>query len=120
MKRTYYGATAQAQKVINQLLSLPATGREQDWEVEFADPLRILEMLDISRMRALDLEERCALFVLILASVDELERGPSGDHLVRQIREILQEDEGVLEAMRFYWIQQMQRTDGMVGAILKS
>lgn len=45
MAREFYGATVEAQRAINKLLALPASGREQDWEVELADPHRVEEML---------------------------------------------------------------------------
>ena len=52
------------------LLALPATGQEQDWEVELADENRIGEFLMAYEGLFLSPDDKLALMALILASVD--------------------------------------------------
>lgn len=64
---------------LNRELSLPATGDEQDWDIELADPARIGEFLTFYRRADLTSDDRVALMCLMLASVDrylETESGP--------------------------------------------
>jgi len=52
------------------LLALPATGLEQDWEVELADENRVGEFLMAYEELGLSPDDKFALMALILASVD--------------------------------------------------
>lgn len=112
MPREFYGATVESQRVINELLALPASGREQDWEVELADPRRIQEMLAIASDGTLDLDERCALALLIIASIDEAADAGEVNHRdVELANLILKQDDEVRDAMKFFWIDQSRASD---------
>lgn len=56
---------------INELLSLPANGQEQDWEIELSDPERVVEFAALLTDRQLNLEQRSALALLALCSYEE-------------------------------------------------
>lgn len=112
MAREFYGATVEAQRAINKLLALPASGREQDWEVELADPRRIGEMLAIASDGGLNLDERRALALLTIASIDEAANAGEVDYQdVERANSILKQDDEVREAMTFYWIDQNRASD---------
>lgn len=112
MAREFYGATVEAQRAINKLLALPASGREQDWEVELADPHRIEEMLAVAADSDLNLDERCALALLTIASIDEAaEGGGVNPQDLERAQSILKQDDEVREAMIFYWIDQNRASD---------
>lgn len=101
----FYGATAEAIGAVNSRLGIQATGREQDWEVEFADPPRIAEMLDLAEQGMLDLEARSALWLLILASFDVIfENGGANSELVARAGLLISRDPDVLFRMRFHWL----------------
>jgi hypothetical protein len=55
---------------LESLLALPASGHEQDWEVELADPSRVGEFLEVYETAPLTADDKVALMALILASVD--------------------------------------------------
>ncbi|WP_018431374.1 hypothetical protein [Hoeflea sp. 108] len=112
MTREFYGATIQAQRAINGLLNLPASGREQDWEIELADPDRVEEMLEAAVDSNLDYDERCALALLTIASIEELfELGEVSPAIVEQARSTIRQYHDVHEAMVFYWIEQRQASN---------
>lgn len=106
MKISFYGATAAAEQEANRLLGLDASGAEQDWEFEFADPAKIDSILKLLETGGIDQSVRSALCLLLLASIDEAldGEGVSGD---RQARVLLRmsDDPVVLEQMKFYWIE---------------
>lgn len=60
-----------AVEFLNTALLLPATGQEQDWEVELADKTRIAEFLDFHEGNDLSEPCRTALMALILSSFEE-------------------------------------------------
>ena len=112
MTREFYGATVEAQRSINKLLSLPASGREQDWEFELADPNRLGEILMAASANELSFEEKCALSLLIVASIEEAsELEPIHQVMNEQAKGILRQDADVLDAMKFYWIEQGRATN---------
>jgi hypothetical protein len=112
MTREFYGATADAQRSINDLLLLPATGKEQDWEFELAKPNRIAEMMQVATAHALNFEERCALFLLLIASMEQMsETGNLENHLILKAHLLLGDNPDVREAMIFYWIEQNRSSD---------
>jgi hypothetical protein len=65
----YLWPSREAVLQLNRLLDLPATGQEQDWEVELADTRRVDEWLELLRQGALSLDARSALALLILHSL---------------------------------------------------
>jgi len=107
MVPSFYGATVDAQRTINKLLLLPASGREQDWEIELADPERIGDMLELAERSDLSYDERCALALLTIASIEELmeeKEVPPG--IIAKAKEAISRCSRVREAMIFYWIEQ--------------
>jgi len=58
---------------VNELFSLPAPGKEQDWEIEMADASRRSEFFDVLRSNALtdDPDVHAAVAALFIASADE-------------------------------------------------
>jgi hypothetical protein len=111
MAHEFYGATIEAQQSINRLLSLPATGREQDWELELADPSRIEAMLDAITTKLSD-NEKCALALITIASIEEAVAADQFDAgIIERARMALRKDKDVHEAMKFYWIKQGRATD---------
>jgi hypothetical protein len=104
MSEEYYGPTPAARERLEQLLGLRATGREQDWEIEFADPARIRDMLRILDDTDLDNDERSALSALTLHSLEEAaEAGIKVNLAALELRNILSRTPTVRERMRFYW-----------------
>lgn len=57
---------------LNKLLNLPASGDEQDWDIELADPARLSEFLATFRAYDLTLSVKKAFLALIIASYDQL------------------------------------------------
>ncbi len=106
LKAAFYKATVEAQNHINQLLRLPATGSEQEWEIELADPLRVEEMIDtLARSVHLSLDCQCALALLIISSMevaDELDQlKPS---CVAKMARMLPTQPIIASRMYFYWV----------------
>jgi hypothetical protein len=62
---------------LNKALNLPATGREQDWDIELADANRVNEFVDYFENHALDKEYKLALMALIMGSLEEASCGKS-------------------------------------------
>jgi len=100
----FYGATTAAQRSINALLDLPASGREQDWEFELADPRRVDAMVAAAAETDLSRDERRALFLLLIASIEEGGRGLVSADALSRTRELLSQDTDVRRAMHFYWL----------------
>lgn len=104
MTKEFYGATVEAQHTVNKLLALPASGREQDWEFELADPNRIEDMLRVLSGE-LSYDERCALALLTIASIEEaVEAEIIDSNVVERAKVMLKSDRDVFSSMRFYWI----------------
>ena len=61
----------QSKNYLNSALDLPATGHEQDWEIELADVDRIEGFIDFYEQSDLNPNEKKALVALILASFEE-------------------------------------------------
>ena len=106
MTRPFHSAPAAAEHAIGRLLSLPATGREQDWEIELADPSRIGDMLALD-WTVLTFDERCALASLLIGSFEEASlAGKADPHLLAHGRTRIADDPRVHDAMRSFWIDQ--------------
>lgn len=56
---------------LNSALNLPASGNEQDWEIEMSNPDRISEFLDFYEEHELSQDCQKALMALILASFED-------------------------------------------------
>ncbi|WP_159396849.1 hypothetical protein [Sorangium cellulosum] len=87
------------------LLALPATGQEQDWELELANENRIGEFLMAYEGLALSPDDKFALMALILASadryVDATARIPGG---WKKIADILIDERGLHQETISYWM----------------
>lgn len=64
--------TREAIATLNRVLHLPATGREQDWNIELADPDRASEFAAYLENGELNDEEKLALMALILGALEDL------------------------------------------------
>jgi hypothetical protein len=100
----FFGATAEAQAKASQLLGLASTGREQDWEIEFASPHRVVQILAIyGRAQPLDL--RCALALLLVASTEQAHEAgslPEADRAA--VRAVITRDPEILARMTYYFV----------------
>ena len=61
--------------VINEKLSLNATGEEQDWEIQLADGDRLEEFIDYARNNKVNDDEDYVVMALVAASFDDLISG---------------------------------------------
>ena len=69
----YFFLTREAIIQVNQMLNLPASGKEQDWELELANPDRIEEFLQLlisNRLSRLP-DVEAAVAALFISSADE-------------------------------------------------
>ncbi len=89
---------------LTKLLALPATGQEQDWEIELANGQRIAEFLAAYEEMTLSADDKLALMALILASVDQYieseSRAPAEWHTIADL--LLEERELHRETVS-YW-----------------
>lgn len=117
MRETYHGPTPNARATITRLLALPATGDEQDWEIQLADPNKVEGMFDLLGDVSLGLEERSAVALLLTHTIDELyDDDEDTSDLVPRLRSILASDAKVLSRMRFYW-SHLQASDAIHEAL---
>lgn len=101
----YYGPTVKAAKMASTLIGINASGKEQDWEIEFADPEIIPRLLNALELRKFDDEAKTALYLLLLASLElELSSGKKDRLHIVKSKEIIGGDKNSLEKMQFYWI----------------
>ena len=100
----YHGPNGDVITRLNGVLDLPATGEEQDWEIEMADEARASEWLELFRERRFEIEERAALALLITHSIysPNCPEDTSLD-LVEQMRSSLQADPEVRARLVSYW-----------------
>lgn len=86
------------------LFALPATGQEQDWEVELADENRIGEFLMAYEEMVLSPDDKFALMALILASADHhIEAEAKVPEEWKRIANILTEERELHEETLSYW-----------------
>jgi hypothetical protein len=105
VSREFYGAKGGAIDAVNQLLALPASGREQDWEFELADPSKIDAMLQALSTGTFDFETKSALALLLISSMEEAsELGLLHEKQVAGACEALAADSGLKDRMKFYWV----------------
>jgi hypothetical protein len=102
MDQDYYWPHPDSVRALNQLLNLPATGHEQDWEIELSDPERLDEMVGLFCGGELDLENRSALALLMIFSLDPW-GADAGTADVERVQLALQSDPAVHDRMRSYW-----------------
>lgn len=96
--------TKGAMASLNRALNLPATGREQDWDIELADPDRAGEFVAYLESHTLDRDEKRALMALILGSLEDLayKEGVSAE-LWDRVRRLLREDLGLYADLVERW-----------------
>ncbi|RFM25816.1 hypothetical protein [Deminuibacter soli] len=97
--------TKAAITALNELLQLPATGNEQDWEVELADKNRIAGFVNVAHTANLSAAERFALVALILCSYEEFlwDDFDNGNVLWKTIAEVLNQHKGAYDERLNYW-----------------
>ncbi|GBR02839.1 hypothetical protein HW511_09165 [Asaia siamensis] len=61
----------QTRRHVEQFLDLPATGREQDWEIELSDHRRIGDFLEKYTEEFLDEETKIAICAILIASFND-------------------------------------------------
>ena len=102
----YYGVQRHVALTMNELLALPATGNEQDWEIELSDPAKIDRMIKLFEQDDMDLDHRSALAAIAIASLDEaIEDGASIEQNLSALGVFLERDELLKKRMRFYWTE---------------
>jgi hypothetical protein len=98
--------TAASIAKLNALLSLPATGVDQDWEILLADADRLGEFSRLYDDPSLDDDDRRALMSLLVASVDDYLQGhPSSPPELPRIAEQIVRDGHLHRALLDYWAQ---------------
>jgi hypothetical protein len=101
--------TAAAIRRINTLLQLPATGQEQDWEIELADSTRVQEFCQVYQTANLTQEEKFTLMALIIASYDDYLRfgqdKTATDAITTIITKLLVHDFALHKTTINYWCQ---------------
>ena len=96
--------TKEAIAALNQALHLPATGREQDWDIELADPDRVGEFVAYFESHLLSEGEKHALMALIFGSLEDLsnkEKVPS--ELWDRVRHLLRAEPGLYTDLLNQW-----------------
>ena len=108
-----YILNSQAINKINQHFNLPAKGDEQDWELEISDKNRISEFQRAYLNLDFEMEEKRALFALILASVED--RLSDNQELGKDLPlflSIINSDQEVLSDIILHWVQfELQHPD---------
>lgn len=116
MTDEFYGASLSAQRRINRLLNLNVSSREQDWEFELADPSRVDDMLDVASETILTLDEKSALALLLLASIDG--RGDLTPLQIQRTREFVCHDQSLRARMLFFWRERPANHNDLVQQVL--
>lgn len=103
-----------AARRICDLFALPATGFEQDWDVELADADRIDEFLRAYEEQNLTDAERTALMSLVIASADAYvaERGVLPERWSDVGRLLLRDEELHKSALEYWRVPDEEDPDG--------
>lgn len=90
---------------ISASLSIPFTGIEQDWEIEFANSNRISDYLSFYKDNTLTSDERMALMALIIASYEEylIKNNLIKDKYWDEISSLLRSDIIFFNSLIEYW-----------------
>ncbi|MDX2109152.1 MAG: hypothetical protein SFY80_02815 [Verrucomicrobiota bacterium] len=93
---------------LNSLLKLPATGFEQDWDIELSDHRRIDEFVDVySNYHDLSSSDKRALMALIISSCeDAINDNLLCDDLWKKVGNILTQDRELHLDLIDYWSHQ--------------
>lgn len=103
----YYGANINSILKINKLLNLDASGEEQDWEFELADPNKVNFMIDtLIKNDQMTVDDKSALSLLIIASLEEKWCiDPSLSERLKDFILFLKKNREVRKRMFFYWVK---------------
>lgn len=105
--------TWEAMALLERELLLPATGEEQDWDIELADPSRVDEFLCYLESHDLSEDARFALMALIIASLDDLSyEGDLDAELVKRTVALLEAGRPLYDDLILYWRQDGEGPDG--------
>lgn len=96
--------TREATTFLNEVLHLPTTGREQDWDIELADPDRAGEFVAYLESHVLSKEQKFALMALIMGSLEDLsyKEGVSPE-LWDRVKHLLQADPALYADLVRQW-----------------
>jgi len=104
MEQAYFGPTQMAVEHLNRELALPATGAEQDWELELADPNKLALMIQLLNSDTLDGETKSALVALTLHSIQQAyDDGADVSAAVLSLRTQMRTDAALRTQMIDYW-----------------
>jgi hypothetical protein len=108
----YYGPSLKIQEKLNKDLNLPATGHEQDWDLELCDSERINEFIDYYKSLS-EVEEKQAVMALIFASINYSEGEDSGidDRAWAQVQSLLEVDYLIMQGVIAWWIGESGQAD---------
>ncbi|NOU87515.1 hypothetical protein GC102_17235 [Paenibacillus sp. LMG 31460] len=97
--------TREAIESLVKKLSLPEPGPfTQDWEYEVADVTRINEFLSFYENSSFNEEERFALMIVIIESLnDAIEKGDVDESILRKAKELLLKDKAIHTNTIIYW-----------------
>ena len=114
--------TKEAMATLNQALRLPATGREQDWDIELADPDRVDEFAAYLENHTSSEGEKHALMALILGSLEDLSnREEVSTELCDRIKRLLRADPGLYADLVKQWGPKNDDPDGFaISPLLQS
>jgi len=95
-------------EIIEQLskeLSLPFTGREQDWDIEIANSNRINDFLKFYKDNDLSNDKKVAIMSLMLASYEDFlnERNIEIDDTWNEIKSVLESERVIFVELIHYW-----------------
>ena len=95
-------------EIIEQLskeLSLPFTGREQDWDIEMANSNRINDFLKFYKHNDLSNDKKAAIMSLMLASYEDFlnERNIEIDDKWNEIKSVLESERVIFVELIHYW-----------------
>ena len=90
---------------LNEVFQLPATGQEQDWDIELADHTRLQEFITYAQKELLKDDVKQALMALVLASYDDLLRYSGDGDLFYggQIQQLVAENKPLYSELLTYW-----------------
>ena len=111
-----------AMAALNQALRLPATGREQDWDIELADPDRVGEFIAYFESHALSEGEKHALMALILGSLEDLSNKKEvSTELWDRVERLLRAEPGLYADLVKQWGPKNDDPDGFaISPLLQS
>ena len=101
-----------AVKYLNELFHLPASGQEQDWDIEMAEAKRLNEFTDAFEIN-MPLAVKQALLSLILASYDDSLKVDKDldNHQWNKIKSIIDAEPNHYQQLLAYWAVDDNTTD---------